>query len=753
MMGVLASPSTVSPPRQGAPTPQHTPPKEPYTSLPVPVSPRDPSGTSSPNSNQSSGSNSPSGTPKLALPSLNVESVPLQTTSTAPSTAVPTLITVPERNVVYAAHYGYIYCIALADGSWNNADKAQLVTGSGDEDVKLWEWSKSSEDQPASVSHLHTFYGGVGAVLSLISRNGNVYAGCQDGHVKIWDLETKTLVRTIIAQQNVDVLSLSMIDSDLYTASANGWIHRYSASFECTASWKAHSGIALSSIIVPSKQCPNSSSWDRYDLVTGASDNCIKLWSITRPPKPRTAAEDSDQKLQRSLSKRGQTPPNDDVPCIESNDTMIVALSQFVSFPSVSNHERHKEDCRQAARWLKNCFTQLGGESQLLYGEEGKNPLVLGTFRGAETRGPKRRILFYGHYDVIAAGSHSGWMYDPYSLTGLNGYLYGRGVSDNKGPILAAACAASEMLAKRSLNVDLVMLIEGEEEAGSAGFEEAVIKHKEQIGPIDSILVSNSYWIDDVSPCITYGLRGVVHATIEINSGRPDVHSGVEGGGSTEPMIDMVKLLSKLTDGPKINLPGFYDHVRPMSKQEAGSYELLAKVTGQTAGSFSSRWREPSFSIHSVHDSGPGNSTIIPAHVRAKVSIRLVPDQDLATVVSSLEECVKNLFNTLGSPNELKFIIDKTADWWLGELDDVWFKTLERAVTDEWGVQPLRIREGGSIPSIPFLEKEFKCHALHLPMGQSSDQAHLRNERISLNNLRKGRAVMERFLGEIPNQP
>jgi len=128
------------------------------------------------------------------------------------------------------------------------------------------------------------------------------------------------------------------------------------------------------------------------------------------------------------------------------------------------------------------------------------------------------------------------------------------------------------------------------------------------------------------------------------------------------------------------------------------------------------------------------------------VSLRIVPDQDLDETTQHLVQHLKTSFDALCSPNQLKIMVDHTADWWLGKLDDRFFLALESAVEEEWGIRPLRIREGGSIPSIPFLEKEFGCHALHLPMGQSSDQAHLRNERISLKNLRKGQDVVARFL-------
>ncbi|EPQ54686.1 glutathione degradosome [Gloeophyllum trabeum ATCC 11539] len=634
---------------------------------------------------------------------------------------------IPPENVVDSAHYGYVYCMALLpsnregsdDPDLSNHGKTLLATGSGDESL----WNCAAQ----GLTLLHTFECCHGAVLSLTVRGDTIFAGCQDGYVKIWDLETKTLVRTIIVQEGVDVLSLSMLYSDLYTCSANGQVQRWSASFDCSASWSAHDGIVLSSIMMRCAQ-PN-----HFRLVTGGNDDHIKVWEVEPPTS-------------RASHKIDGLPAGDS----ESiDDIMVYALSKFVSIPSISNSPAHQEDCRQAAIWLKKCFNQLGADASLLPVAEGKNPLVLATYRGAQLEKPKPRILFYGHYDVISAYPE-GWTSDPFVLSGRNGYLYGRGVTDNKGPVIAAASAAAELLSKRALGVDLIFLVEGEEEAGSRGFAETVRRNKDLIGHVDAILVSNSTWITEDPPCITYGLRGVVRCSIEISSKRPDVHSGVEGGAVVEPMFDMVKLLATLMDDQRrVLIDGFYKDVRPMTEDEQQLYRLLSVVTQRPASSLSSRWREPSLTIHGVEVSGPKNPTVIPAQVKAQVSIRIVPDQDLDTIAGSLCRHLQTSFLRLNSPNELKVAIDHKADWWLGSLEDPYFQALEIAIRDEWGVDPLRIREGGSIPSIPYLEKEFGCHALHLPMGQSSDQAHLANERISLTNLRKGKSVIERFLGSV----
>ncbi|KZT09086.1 Zn-dependent exopeptidase [Laetiporus sulphureus 93-53] len=699
-------------------------------------------------------SGSPPPTPPLTSSSL-------PSTSGSPSSSTQALqrplimLQVPPANVIYSAHYGYIYCMALVPSSREASDDPpfgaeadgemrdlQLVTGSGDETVKLWQLAPGN---PTPIL-LHTFECCTGAVLAVAVRGETVFAGCQDGHVKVWDLETRTLVRILIVVENVDILSLSLLHSDLYVCSANGEVQRWSSQFDCTASWKAHEGIVLSSIVTSIPSSPSAdadlresdttacSSPAVFALVTGANDDNIKIWEV-EPPK---------LKLLSPLSLTFDIDLGD-----ASNETMVYALSKLVSIPSVSNSLAHREDCRQAAIWLRKCFTQLGAVSSLLPTGDSTNPLVFATFQGTQTKRKRPRILFYGHYDVIAA-SHRGWQSDPFTLTGRNGYLYGRGATDNKGPVVAVACAAAELLRRRALDLDLVLLIEGEEEAGSGGFAETVRKNKDAIGPIDAILVSNSTWIAEDTPCITYGLRGVVHCHVEISCKGPDRHSGVDGGATVEPMLDMLKLLGTLIDGQnRVTIPGFYDSVHPITREEEHLYSVLSGITHTPASSLAARWREPSLTVHNVEVSGPRNSTVIPATVKAHVSLRIVPDQDLNTVANALCEHLQWSFEKMHSPNKLKVRIDRTADWWLGNLDDPWFHALEDAVRDEWGQEPLRIREGGSIPSLPYLEKEFSCHALHLPMGQSSDQAHLPNERISLSNLRRGKLVVERFLQNV----
>ncbi|KAI0293587.1 Zn-dependent exopeptidase [Russula brevipes] len=633
---------------------------------------------------------------------------------------------IPPQNVIDSAHYGYVYCMVLMPTARQGVTGVThkdglLATGSGDETVKVWKCSPNGLELLSTIECTH------GAVLSLVTREDILYAGCQDGYVRVWDMQTNAFIRTIIVHENVDILSLSILGSDLYVCSANGQVKRYSDTFDCTASWNAHSGIVLSSVITLSADPVE------FELITGGNDGAIKIWQIHA-----ANADASNDTPREILDAEGRSP---------CNDVLVFALSKFVSIPSVSSSADHREDCRQAAIWLTKCFAQLGASSKTLYADDAAvhNPIVFACFSGAQTCRRKPRILFYGHYDVISAPPE-GWESEPFKLAARNGYLYGRGVADDKGPTLAVACAAADLLRARKLCVDILFLVEGEEETGSGGFVNAVLRYKDLIGEVTRYY--NSSWIACDVPSITYGLRGVVHCNIEISShSTKDSHSGVDGGAWGEPMQDMVQILAGLTDhNRRVLVPAFYDKVRPLDDEESALFRLLEAVTQRSAASLSARWCEPSLTIHGVRGSGPHNPTVIPASVTAQVSLRIVPDQVLESVCETLVQHLRASFDALNSSNTIKMTVDHTADWWLGDLTHPWFLELERAIHDEWGAEPMRVREGGSIPCVPFLEKAFGCPALHLPMGQSSGQAHLPNEHISLSNLRHGKAVVERFL-------
>jgi di- and tripeptidase len=467
-------------------------------------------------------------------------------------------------------------------------------------------------------------------------------------------------------------------------------------------------------------------------------------------------------------------------------------LRLFVAHKTVSSDTRYKTQCRRGASFLRSVFKEFGADTEFLASDDPSlNPVIYAVFRGKQNTSTKgKRILFYGHYDVIPAENEQGkWNTDPFQMEGIDGYLYGRGTSDNKDPIIAAIYAVAELIAEQSLESDIIFIVEGEEECGSRGFEQVIRRYKQSIGPVDWILLANSYWLDDHVPCLTYGLRGVIHATLEVTSERPDLHSGVEGSSLLdESLKDLVILLNSLVGrNGHIKLPGFYDPVLPLTKSEVSLYQdITNSLLGRnpTLGDpvlltkkLQQRWREASLTIHRFNTSGPENSTIIPRKAWVAISLRLVPNQEANIVAQNLVSFLQHEFSGLGTTNKLSVIVDHKAEPWLGDFNNEMYKTLEEGVMRAWygstetnGVnaikktesslpsptsvsrRPLYIREGGSIPAIRFLEKEFGAPAAHLPCGQASDHAHLDNERLRLVNLYKSRDVFKWVFNELPKR-
>ena len=426
--------------------------------------------------------------------------------------------------------------------------------------------------------------------------------------------------------------------------------------------------------------------------MTGGNDGCIAIWDVSECiNKPGRGSRISDGTFDNDSLYIHSLPI-----CIEE---LVLSLEKLVSYRTVSSKPEYAQDCRRGASYLRNLCKRLGAQTELFSTKDSRNPVVFARFRGKnKTPARGKTIMFYGHYDVVAAENREQtWDTNPFEMQGVNGYLYGRGVSDNKGPLLAALYAAADIFAEQQLNSDLVFLVEGEEESGSKGFQEAIRGNKRIIGEVDWILLANSYWLTDDIPCLTYGLRGVIRATIEVASERPDLHSGVDGSRLiNEALKDLIALLAKLT-GPngKVNIAGFYDNIPSMTREEDAMYEAISETlirdnpnlgdAASLTASFKARWREPSLTIHRVENSGPANATIIARAAKADLSLRLVPNQTTATVEKGLREALEVAFDQLNSSNELTIRIEHQAEPWLGNPRNEIFQTLEKAMTEVWG--------------------------------------------------------------------
>ncbi|KAG1459314.1 hypothetical protein G6F56_006190 [Rhizopus delemar] len=555
------------------------------------------------------------------------------------------------------------------------------------------------------------------------------------------------MIRSVMAHTD-DVLAVTIQGNGFVSASADGSIKLWDKGFQLKESLTDHQGIVL------------SLTTRGNSLISGCSDHRIKFWDV------------SDTRTTENFRRSSQQVQ-------PSGDTLVQVLEKWVAIQTVSGAPGYTEECRSGARFLKNVLQQLGAVSRMIPGATGRNPLVYGKFTGKNSGQKVPTVLVYGHYDVIAVEREKDlWGSDPFRLTGKNGYLYGRGTSDNKGPTLACIFAVSELLNEGQLDVNVIFLIEGEEESGSVGFYEAVDQNKALFNDVDIIL-----------------LRGVVHATVSIHNKRADLHSGVEGGAVSEPLVDLIHVLGKLVDNDKqVLIPDFYKDVLPVTEAEEKLYDPLVewmKTSGTAQSSTRThhstitsanllsesdketqckirvpeeqlsaqglkqqlmrRWRYPTLTVHKI-DVSINNPTIIPRSAQACVSMRMVPDQSIPEICRQFSEYVQRLFLECKSDNKISVDIQSVAEYWLGDLNSKYFKAVERAIEDEWKMKPLYIREGGSIPAVRWLEKLCNAPAVHIPFGQSSDQAHLHNERIRLLNLHAGKRIVKNLLMNLPRQ-
>lgn len=380
----------------------------------------------------------------------------------------------------------------------------------------------------------------------------------------------------------------------------------------------------------------------------------------------------------------------------------------------------------------------------------------------------KRTILVYGHYDVQPALKDDGWATEPFTLTvDDKGRMYGRGSTDDKGPVLGWLNAIqAHKEAGLELPVNLLMCFEGMEEYGSEGLDDFIEQEVKPGGffeKADAVCISDNYWLGTEKPCLTYGLRGCNYYSVTISGPGQDLHSGVFGGSAHEPMTDLVRVLGKLVDtNGKIQIPGINEMVAPVTAEEKAVYgdisysmENLYESLGSKTGihpdkerTLMARWRYPSLSIHGIEGafSASGAKTVIPAKVIGKFSIRTVPNMESDKVDSFVFKYVKDEFAKLGSKNTIDVRLQHAGNWWVASPNHWNFTAAGRAVEKVFGVKPDLTREGGSIPVTLTFEKATCKNVLLLPMGSSTDAAHSINEKLDRRNYIEGTKLLGAYL-------
>jgi acetylornithine deacetylase/succinyl-diaminopimelate desuccinylase-like protein len=423
-------------------------------------------------------------------------------------------------------------------------------------------------------------------------------------------------------------------------------------------------------------------------------------------------------------------------------------LKQLVSIPSVSTHAHNQTDMTTAAEWLAARLSNLGFQKVQVMPTDG-HPIVYGEWTQA---GPDAQtVLIYGHYDVQPAEPLELWKTPPFEGTQRDDYLFGRGASDMKGQVIASLSAVESVLRQGPLPVNVKFLIEGEEEIGSPSLS-AFLEENKALLACDFALNPDAGMIAPDVPTIVYALRGLAYFELRVFGPSQDLHSGLFGGVVHNPAQALCELIAGMHDKDgRITLPGYYDSVRdlpdeeraelarlPMSEDYYRSQTGVSQVWGEPAYTPAERiGARPTLEINGMLSgfTGPGSKTVLPSHAMAKISMRLVPDQDPNEVHQQLLAYLEQ-----NAPPTIRWELDKMAGGpaSITNLDLPATRALENALASVWGVRPVYKREGGSVPVVGDMQKILGIESVLSGFGLPDDNLHAPNERLHLPTWYRG---------------
>jgi len=426
-------------------------------------------------------------------------------------------------------------------------------------------------------------------------------------------------------------------------------------------------------------------------------------------------------------------------------------LFDFLRIPSVSAKSDHNADTRRAAEWVKASLDRIGVPARI-YPTPG-HPIVVGEWRkapGAPT------VLIYGHYDVQPAEPLELWTSPAFEPTVRDGKIFARGSVDDKGQLFLHIKALEAHLASRGkLPVNIVVIAEGEEEVGSENLADFVKKEKKLLAA-DSVVISDSAMFAPGLPSILSSLRGLAYFEINVQGPKGDLHSGSYGGAIVNPAMALARILATLHDkNGHIAIPGFYDKVRqwpPKIRKQMRSLpfadKTLMKETGVDAlggergyTSLEKLWTRPTCEVNGLLSgyTGEGAKTVLPAKSMAKVSCRLVPDQDPKEIEKLLKAHVAKVAPK-GVKAEVKALHGGRP--WRAELEGPIFDAAKAALRAGFGKDPVITGEGGSIPVVGDFERILGAPVLLVGFGLPGENAHAPDEWMSVENFRKGMVAM-----------
>lgn len=438
----------------------------------------------------------------------------------------------------------------------------------------------------------------------------------------------------------------------------------------------------------------------------------------------------------------------------ENKDRFLDELIELLRIPSISANPKHKEDLKTAAEFIKAKMEAAGVDHAEVCSTAGY-PIVYGK-KIIDPSLPT--VLVYGHYDVQPPDPVALWDSPPFEPVIKNEKIYARGASDDKGQMYMHLKAFEAMIATDSLPCNVKFMIEGEEEVGSYNLESFVKKNKEKL-TCDVILISDTSIINNHTPSICIGLRGLAYLEVEVTGPNRDLHSGVYGGAVVNPINELCQMIASLhNENGQIAIPGFYDKVIALSAQQReelarAPFDLKAykKELGitETNGEFGFSTNErtgirPALDVNGIWGgyTGTGAKTVLPSIATAKISARLVPNQDSNKITEMITAYLKSI-----APDYLKVKVTPHHGGAATVIptDSKGYLAASMAFEEVWGKTPIPTRDGGSIPIVALFQKELETDPILMGFGLDDDAIHSPNESYGLFNYFKGIETITHF--------
>lgn len=443
----------------------------------------------------------------------------------------------------------------------------------------------------------------------------------------------------------------------------------------------------------------------------------------------------------------------------DNKDKHLNELFDFLRIPSISSVPDNALHVRECALWLLDNIKNIGIEDSRLMETPG-HPIVYGQWLDAGPEAPT--VLIYGHYDVQPVDPLELWKTKPFEPAIRNGKIYGRGTSDDKGQLFTHIKAIETHLAVYGkLPVNIKLLIEGEEECGSNNLEDFIKQNKDLL-KCDTVLISDTEWFSDGLPSICYSLRGISFVEVTVTGPNRDLHSGTFGGAVDNPIQVLANLISKLKDEyGRITIPGFYDDVLELSQEERDGFKQLPfdydeycndlEIKGGNGeygySTLERTWARPSLDLNGIYGgyTGEGAKTVLPSLATAKISMRLVPHQNH----HDISEKISKYLTKIAPPTvKIKVNVLHGGNPVLVPRDSNGVKAAMISLKEAFGIDPVFMREGGSIPIVNVFGLELDSPTVLMGLGLPGDNIHSPNESFAVDNFYGGIKASALFFDE-----